>query len=67
MRRPLDRRMLVSMSVEVTSGVAPDEVTVGQVMHPGVIVAAPESPLRYVACLMAQSRVLTAAPANQRR
>jgi CBS domain-containing protein len=49
--------MLASMSVEVTGGVAPDEVTVGQVMHPGVIVAAPESPLRYVACLMAQHRV----------
>jgi CBS domain-containing protein len=57
MRRPLDRRMLVSMSANVTIGAAPDEVTVGHVMHPGVIVAAPESPLRYVARLMAQHRV----------
>lgn len=36
-----------------------DELTVGDVMHPGVIVAAPESPLRYVARLMARHRVHT--------
>jgi len=34
-----------------------DELTVGEVMHPGVIVAAPDSPLRYVARLMTRHRV----------
>jgi CBS domain-containing protein len=38
-------------------GAPSDELTVGEVMHPGVIIAAPESPLRYVARLMARYRV----------
>lgn len=38
---------------EVTSG----ELLVGDVMHPGVIFCAPESPLRHAARLMARHRV----------
>lgn len=34
-----------------------EEITVGEVMHPGVIIAVPESPLRYVARLMSRHRV----------
>lgn len=34
-----------------------DEITVGEVMHPGVIYCAPESPLRYAARLMARHRI----------
>jgi CBS domain-containing protein len=45
---PLDRAL-----EDVTS----DELRVGDVMHPGVIFCAPESPLRYAAGLMARHRV----------
>ena len=38
-------------------GAPSDEITVGEVMHPGIIIAAPESPLRQVARLMARHRV----------
>lgn len=34
-----------------------DEITVGEVMHPGVILCPPESPLRYAARLMAHHRI----------
>ena len=39
------------------AGVPADEATVGEVMHPGVIFCAPESPVRHVAGLMARYRV----------
>jgi CBS domain-containing protein len=38
-------------------GVTSDELRVGDVMHPGVIFCAPESPLRHAARLMARHRV----------
>jgi CBS domain-containing protein len=34
-----------------------DEVTVGEVMHPGVIVCSPEAPIRHAAWLMATHRI----------
>jgi len=38
-------------------GMTSDDVRVADVMHPGVIFCAPESPLRYVARLMARHGV----------
>lgn len=38
-------------------GVTSDELRAGDVMHPGVIFCAPESPLRYAAGLMARHHV----------
>ena len=34
-----------------------DEVTVGEVMHPGVIVCSPEAPVRHAAWLMSTHRI----------
>ena len=42
---------------ERSVGAASDELTVGEIMHPGVIISAPESPLRHVARLMARYRL----------
>lgn len=36
-----------------------EEITVRDVMHPGIIVCGPESPVRYAASLMARHRVHT--------
>ena len=53
-------RQSVSMDVIDKTSTVPTEyadVTVREVMHPGVIVCAPESPLRYAAGLMARHRI----------
>jgi CBS domain-containing protein len=51
--------MTMTVTTEPTklSGVPWEEVTVGEVMHPGVIVCSPESPVRHAAWLMATHRI----------
>jgi CBS domain-containing protein len=49
--------MAVITSSRKLAGVPCDEVTVGEVMHRGVICCSPEAPLRHVARLMATNHV----------